>query len=320
MEKNCALVCPICSGTAFSCVRTYKHDWHQCDTCETVIRERRPHYPLDLTPIRWLIKHSILNRIYGATLLRVHEVVAEENVFYDLYGEVAAAGTKGTKWEPLAEMRMADFARQSIDIKGKSVLEISGGPGFLAQAMQKVARRVVVTEFSNSAAQGMAKYLGVEAVKFDYNSDRIDHCVTGPFDVVLIIYSIAFCNDVRGFLRSLKNVMHENTVIYVCHSPGTLGVMLRWQFDEYTHTRCWTEDALAACFAEIGYPERARESEGSFRYDFQWYDDAGTRIGAFLKRLHRVIGRYYRARAFGSDGRFNRTLIQDTVKQVFGKG
>ena len=320
MDDMRAIVCPICKGAKFSSVRTYKHDWHQCDVCETVMRERRPHYTLDIAPIRWLIKHTILDRIYGRTLLRVHEVVAQENVFYDLYGDVAAAGTNGTKWEPLAAMRLADFARHGIDINNKSVLEISGGPGFLAQVMQKVAKRVVVTEFSRSAAEGMAKHLGVEAVKFDYNSDRIDDRVTGPFDVVLIIYSIAFCNDVRGFLRSLKNVMHESTVVYVCHSPGTLGLMLRWQFDEYTHTRCWTEDALAGCFAEIGYPERARESEGRFRYDFQWYDDAGTRVGAVLKRLHRLIAGYYRARALRSDGRFNRSLIQDTVKQVFGKG
>ncbi|MEY4964936.1 MAG: Methyltransferase domain [Pseudomonadota bacterium] len=320
MDNTRAIVCPICAGTAFSCVRTYKHDWHQCDRCGTVQRERRPHYPLDVAPVRWLVKNTILDRIFGSTILREHEVVAEEKTAYDLYDRVVADGTKGTKWEPLPAMRLADFVKQGIDISGKSVLEISGGPGFLAREVQKTAKRVVVTEFSDSSAESMLRHLGVQAIRYDYNSDNISDSVSGLFDIVVIIYSIGYCKDLRSFLRSLKNVMHENSVIYVCHSPGTLGLMLRWQFDEYTLIRCWNEDVLAACFAEIGYPERARESEGDISYDFQWYDDAGTRVGAFLKRLHHVVARYYRVRALRAPGRYNRELVQKHFKQVFGKG
>jgi hypothetical protein len=163
----------------------------------------------------------------------------------------------------------------------------------------------------------MARSLGINAVKFDYNSDQIDQCADGPFDVVLIIYSIGFCNDLRSFVQSLKSVIHDKTVIYVCHSPGTLGLMLRWQFDEYTYSRCWEPETMAKCFAEIGFPERLRADEGSYAYDVNWYNESGTWIGSVLRRLHRLIARYYRWRALRQYSSINRELVQKNVKQIF---
>lgn len=314
------VLCSNCASTSFSSVRTYKHDWHQCNDCRTLHRVRRPSYPLDVAPLRALIERTPLRKLFGATLLRVREVVAEEKTFYDMYEKAVSLGVSGTKWEPLTALRLEDFARHGIAIAGKSVLEISGGPGFLSKAIQAVAQRVVLTEFSKVSVDGMARALGIDAVQFDYNQDQIGQRVEGPFDVILIIYSIGFCNDLRAFVRSLKAVMHDKTIIYVCHSPATLGLMLRWQFDEYTFMRCWELDTVAKCFAEIGYPERAREDEGSYRYDFQWYDKAGTGIGTILKKLHRVIGRYYCKRALRSGGNMNRELVQKNVKQIFAAG
>jgi len=111
--------------------------------------------------------------------------------------------------------------------------------------------------------------------------------------------------------------MHEGTVIYICHSPATLGLMLRWEFDEYTYTRCYELETMARCFAEIGYPEIVRESEGDYRYNFQWYDEAGTWVGSVLRRLHRRIAQDYCARALRSDASINRELVQKNIKQVF---
>lgn len=311
--------CTSCASVNCSMVRTYKHDWHQCGDCGTVRRERRPFYPFDIFPIRPLINHTILKRLFGATLLRVHDVVAEEKKFYDLYAEVSAKGAAGTKWEAMTPLRLEDFEKCGVDLAGKSVLEISGGPGFLAQAIQPIARRIVVTEFSQSAADGMALALGIETVKFDYNNDRIDECVQGTFDVVVIIYSLGFCNDVRAFAQSLKSITHDKTLIYVCHSHGSLGLMLRWQFDEYAYTRCREPDEMAKCFSEAGFHECVREDEVSYRYDLNWYNEAGTVVGSILRRIHRVIARYYLARALLSPGHFNRDLVQRSVKQIFGR-
>lgn len=289
----------------------------QCRDCLTVWRERRTSYFLDIAPIRTLINGTRLRDLFGITLLRARGVVESEMKFYDCYDKIAASGPSGTKWAPLIDFRLADFSKHGIDISGKSVLEISGGPGFLAQAMQAAAARVVVTEFSALAADGMARSLQVNAVKFDYNSDDIDRLLEGPFDVVLIINSIGFCNDLRSFVASLKTIMHDQTVVYVCHSPGTLGLMLRWEFDEYTYTRCWEPEALATYFAEIGFAEQVREDEGSYPYDHNWYNRAGTRVGTFLKRLHRLIGWLYRVRALRSSSTINRELVQKNIKQIF---
>lgn len=313
------VVCSNCSGVNFSTVPTYKHFWHRCNDCGTVHRERRARYPLDIPPFRTLITRTVLNKIFGRTLLPVQEVVEEGRKYYDFYDQAAAEGAAGTKWEPLTNQRLADFAKHGIELAGRTVLEISGGPGFLAKAMQGVAKRVVVTEFSQQAAEGMAQSLGIEAVKYDYNSDNLEQCVKGPFDVVLIIYSIGFCNDLRAFVHELKALIHDRTVIYVCHSPATLGLMLRWEFDDYTYNRCWELETMARRFAEIGYPERFREDEGSYAYDFDWYDRAGSAVGTLLKRMHRLIGKHYRARALRSNSSINRELVQKNIKQIFAK-
>jgi len=309
--------CPNCNRVNGTKINTYKHYWITCNKCGTVIRERKNHYPFDNWPFRPIIQKTPLRFLYGKTLLSMKEVIGNKKHFYDYYHDTAKQGVKGTKWEKVNQRVFADLERYCIDIKGKSILDISGGPGFLTKELSRLAKRAVVTEFSQYAVDGMKKALGIEAIKFDYNSDQIHECIDGKFDIIFIIYSIGFCNDLRNFVQSLKKLMHEESIVYMCYSPPTLGLMVRWQFDEYTYTRCWQIETVAKYFAEIGMAEIVRDDEGSYYFDENWYNTARNPIVRLFQSVHRIIGKYYLNRTLEKSNNINRELVQKNVKQVF---
>jgi SAM-dependent methyltransferase len=309
-------VCPYCKSMNGTKINTYKHYWITCNECGTVIRERKNHYTYDRPIFRFIIQKTPLRRLYGKTLLPIKEVIEDEKHFYDYYNDTAKKGVAGTKWEKVNQNVFVNLERYRIDVKGKSILDISGGPGFLTKDLTPLAKRVVVTEFSQYAVDGMKKALEIEAVKFDYNTDQINECIDGKFDIIFIIYSIGFCNDLRNFVQSLKKIMHEGSLVYISYSPPTLGLMTRWQFDEYTYTRCWPIETMEKSFAEIGMVEMARIDEGSYRFDRNWFKHANPIVSLFYG-VHRVIGKYYLRRILRKDIKINKELVQKNILQIY---
>jgi hypothetical protein len=187
--------CPSCKNNTSYIVDTYKHLWFTCNDCGTVVRERKEKYAYDTPVYRFLIKNLILGRPFRPNLLPLPTVRQDERHFYDYYNEVAKTGEKGTKWESANDRIITNLEKFGIDVKDKKILDISGGPGFLTKRLKPLAKLVVVTEFSKDAVNGMTKALDIEGVKYDYNSDRLSSCVNDKFDIIIIVYSIGFCND-----------------------------------------------------------------------------------------------------------------------------
>lgn len=309
--------CPNCKHNAYYIVDTYKHLWVTCKNCDTVVRERKEKYEYNTPIFRFLIRNFIFGRPFRPNLLPLPDVRQDERHFYDYYNEVAKKGEKGTKWESANDEVIANLEKFGIDVKDKNILDISGGPGFLTKRLQPLGKRVVVTEFSADAVNGMTKALGIEGVKYDYNSDRLSSCLSDKFDVIIIVYSIGFCNDLQKFVRELKEIMHEKSVVYITYSPPSLGLMIRWQFDEYTYNRCWPIEVMTKCFNDIGMTEANRVDEGDYKYDHNWFTSGRNWVSASLYKVHRAIGRKYLAKALADPEVRNKELVQHNVLQVF---
>ncbi len=309
--------CPNCKNTTSYLVDTYKHQWLTCNECGTVVRERKEKYKFDTPIYRFLINNFILGRPFRPNLLPLTVVQQDERHFYDYYNEVATRGEKGTKWEAANNRIINNLHKFSIDVKDKKILDISGGPGFLTKRLKPLAKRVVVTEFSTDAVNGMKNALDIEGIKYDYNSDRLFSCVNDKFDIIFIVYSIGFCNDLQKFVHELKEVMHENSIVYISYSPPSLGLMIRWQFDEYTYNRCWPIEVMSKCFKEIGMTEATRVDEGDYRYDLNWFTSGRNWVSASLYKVHRSIGRKYLKKAFSDPKVKNKELVQHNVLQIF---
>lgn len=311
-------ICPHCRGTDDTVVRSYKHDWHSCNACGTVTRELRQSPPLDKSLFRFLVRRTKLRLFFAKTLLSRMTEVESNDDFYAEYAELARKGVKGTKWEKVNAGVVQNLARHGIRVDGASILDVSGGPGFLALDFKDKAKRVLVTEFSQRAVLGMTRELGIDAVKFDYNSDDLAAAVDGKWDIVTIIYSIGFCDDLRKFIQSLRHVLHEGSLVYVCYSPPTLGMMMRWQFDDYTYTRSWPVPVVTSYFKDIGMDLVATEDEGSVELFDSWFDTAHNPVARLLQQVHRAVARFYLRRVPAQAGpQLDLSLAQRNVRQIF---
>jgi len=301
---NKSFKCPICRGHSETTINTYKHYWISCNDCGNVFRQRKTKYFIPR-----ILPNFISNRI--PTRIKRHffpmkEVIEDESKFYDYYSDASSRGNaKGTKWEGQLNGIKERLGRCGVDLRGKKILDISGGPGFVVKELEGVAKRAVVTEFSQISVDGMKKNLGVEAVKFDYNKDKLHEVIKDKFDIVLINYSINFCLDLKAFVSSLRKVVHDGSVVMVSFVPPTLGCCLRWQHDEYTYNILYHPETVARVFAEGGFDLSCRDSDGSYYYM------ANRRFIFFLFTIpYRIVARRRHMN-------INRELIQKNMVYIF---
>ncbi|MGH9371973.1 MAG: class I SAM-dependent methyltransferase [Vicinamibacterales bacterium] len=254
---NGASGCEVCGCRELSVLRTYKHDWIACADCGNLTRTLRDTYLASaLVPER--LGRAILPAKLADFFYPMNNVRRAADNFYRYYEGSAALSPGATKYRTETRDLLLELTARGIDLTGRSVLDISGGPGFLARDLAAIASHVVVTEFSPAAVSGMAQHLAVNAVKFDYNSDDLASVTSGPYDVVLVRYSINFCLDLQRFARSLRKILVPGGVVYVSFVAPTLGFLLRWQHDEYTVNRLYTTETMARSFVQEGFTLETR--------------------------------------------------------------
>jgi 2-polyprenyl-3-methyl-5-hydroxy-6-metoxy-1,4-benzoquinol methylase/predicted RNA-binding Zn-ribbon protein involved in translation (DUF1610 family) len=254
--------CAFC-GAKSTRINTYKHYWSYCPECGNAVRFRKDRYMFDFVP-----KHLFFKLPKGNTLFLLLNRKKDKEAFYDYYLEdnQVNATAKGTKWEGELDSLTKELLKFGISLKDKKVLDISGGPGFLAQDLKNICKEVVVTEYSQVSVERMKNILKLKVLKFDYDSDEISKIINDKFDIVLIRYSINFCKDIKKFLSSLKKLLHNDSIIYVSFVPPTLGVCLRWQFDDYIYNVLYSPETLARLFSEEGLIAFARYEQGRYYY------------------------------------------------------
>ena len=298
--------CPVCGSSHATSLLTYKHEWRFCG-CGNAHRHRRPRFPAERLP-------SLLQRVIpgrARELLLVRPAVQEggDVEMYTYYREIAALGSaRGTKWEGQLAALRAHLSRLGVELAGKAVLDLSGGPGFLVQELRDVAARAVVTEFHPAAVQAMRELLGVEATCFDFNRDRLSALFGAPFDVVLIRYAINFCLDLPRLAGELRAISRPGAVVYVSYVPPTLGCCLRWQWDDYTYLALYTPETMARAFSGAGFTEVDRGDEGEYHYTSGW------RLSSKGDLLKRAMAAWYRSRAWAAP---ERSTVQRNLVQVF---
>jgi 2-polyprenyl-3-methyl-5-hydroxy-6-metoxy-1,4-benzoquinol methylase len=256
--------CTICGSEKFCTTNTYKHRWITCSDCGNVFRERKEKYLFEGFP---LLKSRLIPVQISNALDRMVEVTVDNSNYYNYYDNVAAKGSEsGTKWAGEYEALLATLKGLDISLKGKRVLDVSGGPGFVVKHLDGFAERAVVTEYSEDAVKGMIHALKIEAVKYDFNSDKIRDVVEGQFDVVLVRYAINFCNDIAAFAHSLKDVIAPGGLVFVSFVLPSLGTCLRWHHDEYTYNVLYNPETLAKGFCSASYEVAALTSDGEYHY------------------------------------------------------
>ena len=219
-----------------------------------------------------LVPRSVAQRIprtaSAVTLLYPDtEVVADERRRFDHYDTFSAVDVSTTSWAGQIESITSRLRDHDAGFEGREVLDISGGPGFMtAHFAEHGARRAVVTEVSQGAVDGMRRNLPIEVVKFDYQGDRLRDVVEGMFDLVVIDYSINFCIDLAGFVRSLPEILRPGGFVYVSWIHPTLGCFLRWQFDECMYNVLFRPETVDTTFTTAGFTVQAEMTDPPYDY------------------------------------------------------
>jgi 2-polyprenyl-3-methyl-5-hydroxy-6-metoxy-1,4-benzoquinol methylase len=233
--------CQICKSTSYERINTYKYYWYSCNDCGNAFSRQKDRYLLS-SPI-FSIAIKLINKLAFNKLrflekdyLRSNKVRQDNSTFYSSYADLLEKNDPGLKsWLGQFKLIQERFAASDISFHNKKVLVLSGGPGICAKEISKLASKVVVTEYSIATVLAMKKYLNLEAVKFDLNSDRLDELFQeDKFDIIIAESLVGFCLDLEKFVQSLRNILKVNGIVYINHGSPTLAQMLFYQFDEYT--------------------------------------------------------------------------------------
>ena len=279
-EKD--FTCRFCGGNEASDIKTYKSIWTSCDNCGNIIRHLRDRFPLEWIP-KWIWGPLDGKQKMNPTKMRAKIYYALYNksdvdTIYDYYldetqearGGFSLSST-GTKWEGESQSVTNELKEWDVSLKDKNVLEISGGPGYFAKELSPFCKRWVVTEYSQISADKMRDTLGLETIKFDYNSDYLPALIDETFDIVFLRHGIDFCLDIRKFLMSVKKVIHKDSVIYCSFVQPTLASCLRWSLDEFTFPIMYTPETIQKLFAEEGFVAFGKREQGSRHWIYGGY-------------------------------------------------
>lgn len=275
--------CPICESVNLTRFNSYKHFCYSCNDCNGIFHFQKQ----DKYLFEYVLPRSILKKMLPRqAFLRLFHDIGDFNPpdFYDEYAKQCRVETTFRSSE--VKQLLDQFEVAGIKIENKAVLDISGGPGFVAKYLQTICERVVVTEYSEIATKAMSETLGVKTIKFDYNSDKLNEILSEKFDIVLLRSSIIFCQNLDHLISSIRNILKPDGHVLVETILPTLGEVFWWQQMEYKFPIIFSQETIEKYFYKNGFSlmygyreygsyERVKlRGEGDFRKRlFTWIVD-----------------------------------------------
>lgn len=272
--------CRFCGSNDDSKIKTYKSIWISCDNCGNIVRILRDRFPLEFVPKRLFGSTKFQQNPTGirGQLYHVLYRAEEGDEIYDYYldeSQKARGGyslsSKGTKWEGESEHLLGELLEWGVTLNDKKVLEISGGPGFVAQELLSECRKWMVTEYNQSSVEKMKKVLGLDVIKFDFNTDNLCELVDDTFDLVFLRHGINYCTDARKLLSSIKKIIHKDSLIYCSFTQPTLASCLRWSLDDYVFAVLYNPETIQKLFAEEGFISFGKREQGTRHWIYGGY-------------------------------------------------
>ena len=246
---------------------TYKSSWQLDEISGCYVRTQKSRYPLEMLDSRILRK---LPKLSSLANLRGKKKQGVD--FYMYYTDIlksssALADIQGGKWSGQFSKVRDQCDQVGFDLASKSILDISGEPGFFAKDATMICKSVSVTAFAESVSQAMIEKLGLDTKTYDFNTDQLSRVFPGQFfDAVFIRYAIGFASDLNSVAAQLMDILNPGGIAYISFSPACRAVMARWMFDDYTYLCQYPSGFLANTFKNQGFLEMGRFDEGKFHW------------------------------------------------------
>lgn len=265
--------CLVCGAIDWEKLNTYKHRWYSCNECNSVFARRKDRYLLSSAVTRIPIK--LLNRLCGGKLrfleadfLKDERLVQDESIGWSMYADMLRADSGLDPWNAGVDPQLAMLKELGIEYRGKRILSLSGGPGIFAKKLSEFSD-VVITEYSADVVKEMKERLGLNAVRYDFNSERLEDVVSGKFDLVFAEGIVNWCDDQKRFIQSLTKVLNERAVVFITNNTFSLGYMLTWQFMDHMATTFVQNEAFLSLFYQAGRFSLIGKYQN--KYNSYWY-------------------------------------------------
>jgi ubiquinone/menaquinone biosynthesis C-methylase UbiE len=212
----------------------YKRRWTLCHNCGDAHPTERDSLPLSFLPDA-----------------RFKKTVAAASGMYDYF-----VSDEHIRWslEEAQAFLSKHIIPNSIDLKGKRVLDVSGGNGHVAAEIARLGANVTLTEFNEPALTYAREKLSIPGFLYDFNSQRISDATQDVFDIVLLRAAIMFCRDLQQFANDLQPVTALGAHVIVNHSVSpTIGTLNRTQFDDFSYFALRQPENVIKTFENAGF-------------------------------------------------------------------
>ena len=265
----------------FVTFNTYKNLWIKRNDTGCYERYQKKSYPLEWMDLKIL---RSIPKVRGVMSLLGRK--PQEVDFYRYYSDVLLKKNRG-KWVNEFENAQNRLQHLGISLKGKSILDISGEPGFFAYDATLVCGSVDVTAFADTVTSSMKTHLNISVETYDFNKDNLAELFKNKkYDFIFIRWAIGFCKDLQGFIAQCRELLVDNGIIYISYSPASRAVCARWMFDDYTYLRQYTKKYLNDEFLNRGFTLVSEYDEGSYF----WNKD--------LYCIQKIIAKFYTKKIF----------------------
>ncbi|MDG3042452.1 methyltransferase domain-containing protein [Roseicyclus marinus] len=237
--------CKNCDGQSFISISTYKRFWHVCIACGDARPIQRERYPL-----RWLPYDDLKKQIH------LDEAKMYDYFTTDIHVKLAI--------EEAQEFHERFVSPKGLPLKGKSLLDISGGNGHFAKwYADSFSMSTSFTEINQSALDYARKHHGFDRVEhYDLNKDNLFDKVGRKFDVVMGRACIMFCDELSAFARQLLEITNPGGLVIIDRSTEpTLGTLVRVQLDEFSYHILRQPNTVEQAFRDAGFDVMARHDE-----------------------------------------------------------
>lgn len=263
---------------------TYKSIWLRCDRCGCFSREDRPRYPL-----QWfaeLLPEATSGLRSVKRLLGSRESGVDSYRYYESVLELRQPG----KWSHDYREFRARISSAGTSVSGKALLDISGEPGwFGAQALEDGAATVTVTAYADNVASAIERHLGLQAIAYDFNKDRLSELIRERFDFISCRHALGYCEDLPGFFSELRAVCSPAAYLYASFSPPSLAVCSRWMFDDYAYLRQYTVEHVLLAAARCGFHCQRLFDLGHKTFDYALHPLRKTATAFYRHLLSREL-------------------------------
>jgi 2-polyprenyl-3-methyl-5-hydroxy-6-metoxy-1,4-benzoquinol methylase len=245
MKNSQSFVCKNCNSHEIYVANSYKHHCLICKDCSNVthIKKKSKLFFEYFLP-RELCKRFLPSKAFMRLFSDKGDFRYEN--FYDEFVNEA---------NNVTDKRLSDIDQVldtlnyfNYDIKGKKILDVSGGPGFVPGHLNSIALECCTTEHSELAANAISDKFNIRAKRFDYNSDRLYDIYNEKFDLILVRSSVIFCENVDRFLSDCFKMLNDDGCVLVESIIPSLGEVLWWQTLEYKFPRIHSQETLEKYF------------------------------------------------------------------------